>query len=194
MQYAQNNGIVLISPSSTAVSLAVNKPYIYRFVPADNAQGPAMAAGIWSENITYIVPIYVINTYGEGLCASTENAFVALGGQYDHTNISYPDGTVEFSAQAALLNTEVTTAVSQYGASHVAVYAVTYEEIAGLMDAASQYPALSQVKWFGWLCTIVKTYRRSHCCNIRDKDPVPCHVLCSNTLRHTDFGYAIRTG
>ena len=150
MQYAQNNGIVLISPSSTAISLSIIKPDIYRFVPADDKQGPAMAEGIWSQGITYIVPIYMLNTYGEGLAASTENSFVALGGQYDHTNISYdPNVVTEFSTQASLLNTEVTTAISTYGASHVAVYAVTYEEIAGLMDAASQYPALSQVKWYG---------------------------------------------
>jgi branched-chain amino acid transport system substrate-binding protein len=150
MSYAQQNGIVLISPSSTAISLSIDKPYIYRFVPADDKQGPAMATGMWAQNITYIVPIYMLNTYGEGLAASTENSFVALGGQYDHTNISYdPLTTTEFSTQAALLNTEVTKAISQYGASHVAVYAVTYEEVAGIMDAASQYPALSQVKWYG---------------------------------------------
>lgn len=150
MQYAQSNQIVLISPSSTAVSLEINKPYIYRFVPADDKQGPAMAAGMISENISYIVPIYMLNTYGEGLFMSTVNSFVAMGGQYDNVNISYdPAVTTEFSTQAALLNTEVQKAINTYGANKVGVYAVTYEEVAALMDAASSYPALSQVKWFG---------------------------------------------
>jgi branched-chain amino acid transport system substrate-binding protein len=149
MSYAQENGIVLISPSSTAISLSIDKPFIYRFVPADDKQGPAMATGIWSQGIKYIVPMYMVNTYGVGLAESTENAFVALGGQVDPTNISYDPTATEFSTQAALLNTEVTKAISTYGADHVAVYAVTYEEIAGIMDAASQYPALSQVKWYG---------------------------------------------
>jgi branched-chain amino acid transport system substrate-binding protein len=150
MSYAQTNHIVLISPSSTAVSLAIAKPYIFRFCPADDKQGPAMAVGMRSLNISYIVPIYMTNTYGEGLAVSTENAFVALGGHVDPTSISYdPTVTTEFSTQAALLATQVQNAVNTYGASHVAVYAVTYEEVAGLMDAASHYPILSQVTWFG---------------------------------------------
>jgi len=150
--YAEDNDIVLISPSSTAVSLAIDKPYIFRFVPADNAQGPAMAAQIWAEGIKYMVPLYMVNTYGEGLAESTESAFIALGGTVSTQNVSYdPTTTSDYTALVQQLNGYVASAISTYGASHVCVYAVTYEEVENIMDvAATDYNnTLGAVKWFG---------------------------------------------
>jgi branched-chain amino acid transport system substrate-binding protein len=149
MTYAQTNQIVLISPSSTAVSLAIPKDYIFRFVPADDKQGPAMARGIQSFNVSYIVPIWRGDTYGDGLVQATENRMVQLGGNYDHNGIRYDINAKEFSTEVASLNTEVQKAVSTYGMNNVGVYAVTFEEITSIMTSATQYPILSQVKWFG---------------------------------------------
>ena len=150
LTYAQTNHIVLISPSSTAISLAyAPRPYIYRFVPADDKQGPAMAEGIWSDGVTYIVPLWQDTTYGDGLVNATEAKMVALGGGYDPNGIKYDASATDFSTQVSVLATEVQKAVNQYGASKVGVYAVTYEEIQSIMDDAVQYPILNQVKWFG---------------------------------------------
>ena len=149
LTYAQTNHLVLISPSSTAVSLAIDKPYIYRFVPADDKQGPAMAVGMWNVGIQYIVPLWQDTTYGDGLVTATENKMVALGGGFDSNGIKYDASATDFSTQVSVLATEVQKAVNQYGASKVGVYAVTYEEIQSIMDDAVQYPILSQVKWFG---------------------------------------------
>lgn len=149
LNYAQTNHIVLISPASTGLNLAIVKPYIYRFVPADDKQGPAAAAALKSLNITYIVPFARDDAYGNGLVNSTESAFKALGGSYDTNGISYSTSTTDFSSYVGLLNTEVTNAIATYGASHVAVYAVTFDEIESIIDSATQYPALSEVRWFG---------------------------------------------
>lgn len=150
LNYAQSNHIVLISPASTGTNLAINKPYIFRFVPSDDNQGPAAAQALRSLGIDYIVPIYENNAYGSGLVNATTNRFVQLGGHYDTNGISYdPDATKEYSTQASLLNTEVQNAISTYGASHVAVYAIGYEELASIITSSNQYPALSQVLWFG---------------------------------------------
>jgi len=149
LTYAQTNQIVLISPSSTAVSLAIDKPYIFRFVPADDKQGPAMATGMHNVGITYFVPMWRDDTYGDGLVAATEGRFTQLGGSFDQNGIKYDPNAKDFSSQVSVLAQEVQKAVTQYGASKVAVYAVTFEEIASIMDSATQYPVLSQVKWFG---------------------------------------------
>jgi len=150
LTYAQTNHIVLISPSSTAISLAyAPRPYVYRFVPADDKQGPAMAEGMWNLGIKYIVPLYQDTTYGDGLVNATEQKMVALGGGYDTNIIKYDASATDFSTQVSVLATEVQKAVTQYGASQVGVYAVTYEEIQSIMDDAVQYPILSQVRWFG---------------------------------------------
>jgi branched-chain amino acid transport system substrate-binding protein len=149
LNYAQSNQIVLISPSSTAISLAIDKPFIYRFVPADDKQGPAMAYGMRDMGINYIVPIWLGNTYGDGLAQATTTKFAALGGAYDSKVIRYDPNAADFSSEVGVLAQEVQTAVNQYGASKVAVYAVTYEEITSIMTTAKQYPILSQVRWFG---------------------------------------------
>ena len=150
LNYAQTNHIVLISPSSTAISLAyAPRPYIYRFVPADDKQGPAMANGMWNDGIKYIVPLWQDTTYGDGLANATEQKMVQLGGGFDPNGIKYDATATDFSTQVSLLAAEVQKAVTQYGASKVAVYAVTYEEVQSIMDDAVQYPILSQVKWYG---------------------------------------------
>ena len=149
ISYAQTNQIILVSPSSTALSLAIEKPFIYRFCPADDKQGPAMARGLVDFNITHIISIWRGDTYGDGLVLATQNRFAQLGGSFDSEGIRYDISATEFSAQVGVLAQKVQAAVDQYSAANVAVYAVTFEEIVGIMTSASQYPILSQIKWFG---------------------------------------------
>ncbi|MDQ1280984.1 MAG: Peripla 6 protein [Thermoproteota archaeon] len=149
MSYAQTNQIVLVSPSSTAISLAIEKPYIYRYCPADDKQGPAIARGMKDLNLSYIIPIWRGDTYGDGLVQSTTTRFAQLGGSFDANGIRYDINTAEFSSQASVLAAKVQTAVSQIGANKVGILAVTFEEITAIMTAATSYPILMQVKWFG---------------------------------------------
>ncbi|MFB3889676.1 MAG: ABC transporter substrate-binding protein [Candidatus Bathyarchaeia archaeon] len=152
MTYAQSNQLVLVSPSSTATSLAepgVNRAFIYRFVPADDKQGPAMARGMIDNGISYIVPIWRGDTYGDGLVKATEDRFKALGGDYTTNQIRYNIDAKEFSSEVGVLAQEVQKAVDAKGKDKVGVYAVTFEEITSIMTSATQYPILSQVKWFG---------------------------------------------
>lgn len=148
--YAETNKILLISPSSTAPDLAIPNDYIFRFCPADDKQGPAMARGLIDSGITYIICIWRGDTYGDGLVNATKVRFQQLGGGFSSAqDIRYNQDAREFSTEVATLANYVQSAVNQYGAAHVAVYAVTFEEITAIMNSASQYPILSQVKWFG---------------------------------------------
>ncbi|MDI9644842.1 MAG: ABC transporter substrate-binding protein [Candidatus Verstraetearchaeota archaeon] len=148
--YADTNKILLISPSSTAPDLAIPNDYIFRFCPSDDKQGPAMAMGMYSKGIRYIICMWRGDTYGDGLVNATKTRFQQLGGSYSNSqDIRYNQDAKEFSTEVATLANYVQTAVSTYGADQVAVYAVTFEEITAIMSTASQYPILSQVKWFG---------------------------------------------
>jgi len=149
MSYAQTNQIILVSPSSTAISLAINKPFVYRYCPADDKQGPAMARAMIDLGLSYIVPLWRGDTYGDGLVNATTARFVQLGGAYDPNGIRYDISATEYSSQIGVLAQKVQAAVNQYGANKVGVYAVTFEEITSIMTTATQYPILSQVKWFG---------------------------------------------
>lgn len=147
--YAETNKILLISPSSTAPDLAIPDDYVFRFCPADDKQGPAMARDMVSMGAEYIISIWRGDTYGDGLVNATQVRFAALGGSYDAAGIRYDQNAREFSTEIALLASKVQTAVDTYGADKVGVYAVTFEEITAMMVKASEYPILLQVEWFG---------------------------------------------
>ncbi|MEM2128505.1 MAG: ABC transporter substrate-binding protein [Candidatus Methanosuratincola sp.] len=148
--YAETNKILLMSPSSTAPDLAIPNDFIFRFCPSDDKQGPAMAMGMYSKGIRYIICMWRGDTYGDGLINATKVRFQQLGGGFSSSqDIRYNQDAKEFSTEVATLANYVQAAVNTYGADKVAVYAVTFEEITAIMSAASQYPVLSQVKWFG---------------------------------------------
>lgn len=147
--YADTNKILLISPSSTAPDLAIAGDYIFRFCPADDKQGPAIAKALISMGIEYIIPIWRGDTYGDGLVNATQVRFAALGGSYDAAGIRYDQNAREFSTEIALLAQKVQQAVDTYGADKVAVYTITFEEIVAMMVKANEYPILSSVTWFG---------------------------------------------
>jgi branched-chain amino acid transport system substrate-binding protein len=56
-EFADQNGIVLISPLSTSTALAVPDDNIYRFTPDDQQEGVAVANLAWADGIRTIVPI-----------------------------------------------------------------------------------------------------------------------------------------
>src|SRR5207253_71557 len=52
--YADKNGIVLISPSSTASSLAIKGNNVFRFVPDDTHQAQAISKLMWDDGIRVV--------------------------------------------------------------------------------------------------------------------------------------------
>ncbi|MDH5686356.1 MAG: hypothetical protein OEZ48_00600, partial [Candidatus Bathyarchaeota archaeon] len=74
--------------------------------------------------------------------------FEELGGTFLE-GIRYPDTAVEFSAEASDLAAKVASAVDAYGAENVAIWHISFEEVNAFFTAASEYPVLKTVKWFG---------------------------------------------
>ncbi len=149
LQYADSNHIVLISPSSTAISLAIPNDYLYRFVPNDAAQSFAIARNLVDHNITDIVVINQQSVYGTGLANATMVRFEALGGHAE-TEIQYATGATDFTPTLTQAQSEYNTAVGTYGAAHVAVLAIGFQEVGQmLVQAQSSFPGLLATTWFG---------------------------------------------
>ena len=141
--YVNTNHIVLISPSSTAFGFALPNDYLFRTVPSDFWQGKADAAELVDRGIQAIIVINRIGIYADGLANSTIVNFQAVGGHtVDH--IRYNAATTnDFTSQLSTLASDWTSATTTYGAAHVAVYAVSFEEIDQLfLQAASEQPTL----------------------------------------------------
>ena len=149
LQYADTNHIVLVSPSSTAISLAIPNDYLFRFVPNDAAQSFAIARALASENIKDIVVVNQQSVYGTGLANATIVRFTALGG-HAAAEIQYSSTASDFTPTLSTLQSEYSAAVTQYGASSVAIVAIGYQEVGNmLVQAKSLDPGLLSATWYG---------------------------------------------
>ena len=149
LQYADSNHIVLISPSSTAISLAIPNDYLFRLVPNDAAQSFAIARALISDNVKDIVVINQQSVYGTGLANATMIRYEALGGHVQ-SEIQYSSTATDFTPTLTTAQSEYQTAVSTYGAASVAILAIGYQEVGQmLIQAKSSFPNLLTSIWYG---------------------------------------------
>jgi branched-chain amino acid transport system substrate-binding protein len=158
--YADKNGIILMSPSATAPSLAIAGDNFFRFVPDDSHQAPAVSELMWNDGIRVIVPFWRTDIYGNDLVKATKQSFQALGGRFAD-GVGFRPNTGDFAASLnrinfivwdqdlKVLDSKVKQAVSHYGTDKVGVYFVSYDAIAPIFIQAQNHPTLSKVKWYG---------------------------------------------
>jgi branched-chain amino acid transport system substrate-binding protein len=143
--YAGANGMILVSPSCTAISLALDDN-LYRLIPNDANQAQALALLMEHQSITHVLPVYLNDVYGDDLVvafiANTElssSAVTALDG------VSYDSNTVDFAQLAATME----TALSGYNAASTAILFIGENSDAiSLFNAAGVDGGLSKFKWY----------------------------------------------
>jgi branched-chain amino acid transport system substrate-binding protein len=158
--YADQNGILVVSPSSTAPSFTTPDDNIFRLVPDDNNQAQAVSLKMWQDGVRAIVPIWRADIYGNGLVAAVHKDFANLGGKV-LAGIGYEPRTGDFSTSLnrinfivwqrdlASISDTITQAISRYGASKVGVYLVSFDEVVPIFIQAQSDPTLFKVKWYG---------------------------------------------
>jgi branched-chain amino acid transport system substrate-binding protein len=145
-EFADENGIVLISPLSTSTALAVPDDNIYRFTPDDQQEGVAVANLAYADGIRTIVPITRDDEGNKGLQSSMKPVFEALGGTVAPL-ITYSTDEEAFTEQVRALVDGIAAASS--GGGPVAVYLTAFGEVTKLFGAAAGTPELESVKWYG---------------------------------------------
>jgi branched-chain amino acid transport system substrate-binding protein len=149
LSYAASNHLVMLSESSTSVAIALPNDYLFRLVPADDAQGKALSALQTSLGIQAVVVLHRNDPYGNGLAKAFEDNFKAAG-QTVLLDQQFDPGATDFTTQLTAMKSAVDTAVASKGASHVAVQLITFDEGGVVMlQAQSSYASLLNVKWFG---------------------------------------------
>jgi ABC-type branched-subunit amino acid transport system substrate-binding protein len=158
--YADKNGILLVSPSSTAPSLAVPGNNIFRLVPDDTHQAQAISKKMWQDGVRVVVPMWRTDVYGDDLLNATKYNFQLLGGRVVD-GVGYIPRTGDFSASLNRINfmiwdqdlrslsSKIGQAVAQFGADKVGVYLVAFDEVVPIFIEADNQPGLSMVKWYG---------------------------------------------
>ncbi|HYY40693.1 MAG TPA: penicillin-binding protein activator, partial [Nitrososphaera sp.] len=159
-EYADENGILIVSSSSTAPSLAISNDNVFRFVPDDTHQAEALAKQMWDEGTRVVIPIWRTDVFGNNLQSLLKEKFEKLGGKI-LDGIGYNPPVGDFAASLHRINfivweqelraltSKVNNAVSQYGADKVGVYIVAFDEIVPIMIQANRHPELQSVRWYG---------------------------------------------
>jgi branched-chain amino acid transport system substrate-binding protein len=154
LQYANSNHIVMISPSSTSVALAIAGDYLFRTAPNDRWQGSADAQMMWSQGARSIIIVQRHDTYGDALANATAKSFQALGGNVNAT-IQYDQNAgagFDFTSVLSTLNTDYNNANTGANHNKVAMDFISFEEFGQLIiQANAQHPGLltTPLPWFG---------------------------------------------
>lgn len=158
--YADRNGIILISPSSTSPDLSIPNDNILRFVPDDSNQGSFIARKMWDDGIRAIVPMWREDTFGAGLANQTKESFKKLGGVV-MDEVKYHPYVGHFASSLHRINfiiwnkylkelgAIVDNATQIYGNNRVAVYLISYDEVTPILIHAIYDERLSRVAWYG---------------------------------------------
>ena len=145
--YADEHGILLLSPLSTARTLAIENDNVLRFTPDDEQEGQAVAALAIADGNRVIVPITRDDLGNRGLQEAMQPAFQTAGGTllpmivYSATETDFGD---EVQALAAAVSAE------KAAGRDVGVYLTAFNEVTSLFRAATAGdPVLQTVKWYG---------------------------------------------
>ncbi|MCE4599651.1 MAG: penicillin-binding protein activator [Desulfurococcales archaeon] len=145
---ADQNNVLLISPSSTAIELAIPGDNVFRFCPADDIQSKAIGALARDLGIKAVVVVNRADTWGEGLKDATIDVLKANGIEVKNV-YSYNPESPGFTAIASSVNNDVEALLKEYNPAQVAVVAIGFNEIVQLFKEAAKYPTLAKVPWLG---------------------------------------------
>ena len=146
--FVDANGVLLVSPSSTAGALAIADDNVFRFTPSDSMEGVATSALMWEDGARVVVPIWRDDPGNSGLEKATRARFSALGGAV-LDGVKYGTATSDFGTTVAALRAQVRGAIAQHGPDKVAVYLAAFEEGAALFASVSSDPLLGSIRWYG---------------------------------------------
>jgi len=146
--FADSHGILLVSPSSVAVSLAIPNDNVFRFVSSDVLQGKAMTKMLIEDKIKVIVPLVRDDVWGRDLLASTMKDFVAAGGKV-HAPVMFLPKTTNFIPLLSKLDSNVAAELSLYDPGEVAGYLVSLSEGSYFLHDAVGKVNLNRVFWYG---------------------------------------------
>ncbi len=147
--YADENGILLVSPSSVATSLAIPGDNVFRFCPDATHQAEAVARLMWEDGVRVVIPLWRGDVWGDDLSEATKGCFEELGGTVVD-GIRYSPTTEDFSTELGSLNSKVSQAIAQYGdVDSVGVYLLAFGEVVPIFLQAQNYTCIAKVKWYG---------------------------------------------
>ncbi|MCX6160066.1 MAG: ABC transporter substrate-binding protein [Ignavibacteriae bacterium] len=147
-RFADSAGVLLVSPSSVAISLAISGDNIFRYVTNDRSQAKAINEYLKSDTVKVIIPVLRNDVWGNDLVNSVSQEFTQSGGTVI-TPVRYDPKTTDFTSYINDLNSKVQSALLTYPPNQVAVLVAAFDEAKNILKLSSGYSSLSNVRWYG---------------------------------------------
>lgn len=99
---ANNNKVLMISPSASSTALSIPNDYLFRVIPPDSFQASFIAEAMKARGIKKAAVFYTNEPYGANMNVAFQEKFQSLGSEVVATAYSEPDD-IDLSAQMKLL-------------------------------------------------------------------------------------------
>jgi branched-chain amino acid transport system substrate-binding protein len=142
-QYANENQMLLISPTCTAPSLA-QADNIFRLSLNDTRQAQALAAFCAHEGLQDVMVLMSDNQYANDLYASFKTACQTIGANVE-APIVYSKDTKDFKPYLSLLNQKAQIIKTDKSA----VLLIAFDEATSILEGAGAYSQLASLRWMG---------------------------------------------
>lgn len=147
-QYADANGLLILSPASVAISLAIEGDNIFRFVTSDLFLAKAITRYCTDLPVNRVIPLYRDDVWGDDMVSSLKNN-LQLSGASMADGIKYSTTTSDFSQILSQLNDIVSAELNSNPASDITIFMASYGEGSEILKEAANHQKLASVKWIG---------------------------------------------
>lgn len=147
--YCIENGISLISPSSTNPNLAVAGDNIYRLAPDDRKQATALARTMYDDGIRKLITFMKLGAWEDALNTELQSSFEELGGTVAGVVPYNPKASNNFADDIINLTTELTSLLAITPDGEIAIQMIGFDEGVSILNQCSEIEVLAQVKWYG---------------------------------------------
>lgn len=146
--FVDANGMLVISPSSTAGTLAIANDNIFRLTPSDTLEAVALVALMKADGVKTVIPFWRKDAGNVGLQVATRALFAAAGTV--KPGVEYAATTTDYAASVAALKTQVQAAIAERGGTAgIAIAHAGFDEVVDIFNLTSGDPVLSAVRWYG---------------------------------------------
>lgn len=148
-EFAKENSMVVISPSSVARNIAFSDDYIFRMASDDSYQTEAMLKLLERDNIKNIILIWRDDVWGNDLSGLVKSGFSDIGGVV-FDSLKYDPSTTDYTSVIGELTTKTTQMLNNYPASECAIYLLSFNEAESILEKTSGSSSqLGAIKWYG---------------------------------------------
>jgi branched-chain amino acid transport system substrate-binding protein len=146
--YADDNGMLILSPTSTAPSLAI-KDNIYRLAPDDTNQGKAITSLLKKDGIKAIILITRDDTWGNDLSTSITTSFIENKIGDASFRILYNPANPNYSETNQNIVAILSSISESYRPDEIAIVVIGFGESTEFLKNANSVNVLDDVNWYG---------------------------------------------